>query len=213
MKDIPIFTTENGAASLILKEIPYSKAAYIKLQHTLEPEKLLHECVDFCRMAGAEAVFAEGHPYLEQFPFHTSIWQMTRARAGLADSDASLFPVTEKTVEEFRTLYNRRMADVPNFSYMTVQDSKGLLIKGNGYFVHTGENLLGIGIASGDRIDGVIAVQPGAGETVVLALNHALSGETVSLEVASENKKAVRLYERLGFVPVQEISRWFTVLK
>ena len=41
MKDFPVFTTEYGVASLILKEIPYQGTAYITLQDSLEPEKLL----------------------------------------------------------------------------------------------------------------------------------------------------------------------------
>ena len=32
MKDFPVFTTENGVASLILKEIPYRGEAYIHLR-------------------------------------------------------------------------------------------------------------------------------------------------------------------------------------
>ena len=31
MKDIPAFTTENGIASLILREIPYREEAYIRI--------------------------------------------------------------------------------------------------------------------------------------------------------------------------------------
>ena len=213
MKDIPVFTTENGAASLVLKQIPYSGAAYIKIQSTVEPEKLLAECVDFCRMAGAEAIYAAGHPYLMKYPLHTALWKMSRSREGMKDTDAALFPVTEQTLEMWRELYNRKMADVPHFSYMSAFDGRELLKKGNGYFVHRAGTLLGIGIASSDQIDGVVAACPGAGEDVVLALNHALSADTVNLVVASENKRAVALYDRLGFAVVQQISTWYTVLE
>lgn len=211
MKNIPVFTTENGAASLILKEIPYSQAAYIQIQDTLEPEKLLAECVDFCRAVGAERIFAANHPYLERYSFHTAIWQMVRSREGLTDTDAALFPVTEQTLEAWRELYNRRMADVPNASYMTAADARQMLNRGDGYFVHRGEILLGIGMASGERIDAVVSAQSGAGQAVVLALNHALSGERITLEVASANERAVRLYEHMGFIPAQELSRWYRV--
>ena len=34
MKDFPMFTTEYGIASLVLKEIPYKKEAYIMLRAT-----------------------------------------------------------------------------------------------------------------------------------------------------------------------------------
>ena len=58
MKDIPVFDTEFGVASLILRDIPYCQRAYIKLQVALEPEKLVQECVQFCRMCGAEQIYA-----------------------------------------------------------------------------------------------------------------------------------------------------------
>ena len=68
MKDFPVFTTENGVASLVLKEIPYRRCAYIILRDSLEPEALLAECISFCRACGAERVFAarllmEGNTY------------------------------------------------------------------------------------------------------------------------------------------------------
>ncbi len=37
MRDIPVFSTENGVASLGLREIPYSAEAYITLQDTQAP--------------------------------------------------------------------------------------------------------------------------------------------------------------------------------
>lgn len=212
MKDFPFFTTEYGVASLTLKEIPYTKTAYIKIQDSLEPEKLIEECVGFCRMAGAEIIYGSNHPFLEKYPLHTQIIQMTRMRDGLPDTDAALFPVTEKTIESFREIYNRRMSAVPNSSYMSVSDGKELLKRGNGYFIHRGEVLLGIGIASGERIDALVSVCPGAGEDVVLALNHALSSEQAVLEVASTNHRAMRLYERMGFIKNAEISRWYRLL-
>ena len=52
MKDIPVFTTEFGVASLILKEIPYRREAYIRIQTTQQPQELLKECISFCRMCG-----------------------------------------------------------------------------------------------------------------------------------------------------------------
>ena len=76
MRDIPMFTTENGAASLIFKEIPYTSTGYVKVQSSLEPELFLQDCVAVCRMAGAESVVASGHVYLERYPFITSVDEM-----------------------------------------------------------------------------------------------------------------------------------------
>ncbi len=212
MKDFPLFTTENGVASLTLKEIPYTKTAYIKIQDTLEPDKLLDECVEFCKMAGAGMILGSNHPILEKYPLYTVILQMKCLREGLPDTDAALFPVTEQTIDRWREIYNDRMSGVSNSSYMSVSEGKALLQRRNGYFVHRGEKLLGIGIASGENIDVVIAVLPGAGKDVLLALNHALSGEQAVLEVASTNKKAVRLYEQMGFIKTCEVSRWYRLL-
>ena len=49
-------------------------------------------------------------------------------------------------------------------------------------------------------------------EQGVLALASILTGDTVRLMVASENKRAVRLYERMGFVTTKELSRWYKIL-
>ena len=53
------------------------------------------------RAAGAEKIYAKGHPYLESYPLHTAIWKMRRLREGLPETDAALFPVLEKTIENF----------------------------------------------------------------------------------------------------------------
>ena len=38
-----------------------------------------------------------------------------------------------------------------------------------------------------------------------------IEGDQMQLEVASTNTRAIRLYEKLGFVPVREIRRWYRV--
>lgn len=212
MKDFPFFNTESGIASLTLKEIPYTKAAYIKILDASEPEKLLEECVAFCKIAGAEQIFGSNHQILEKYPLHTKILQMSAQREGLEDTDAALFPVTEQTIDLWCDIYNKRMREISNFSYMSDKDGKALLEKGNGYFIHRESSLLGIGIASGNKIDGIVAVLPGAGKDVLLALNHALSGDSAMLEVASTNLKAMCLYKRLGFIINCEISSWYRIL-
>jgi ribosomal protein S18 acetylase RimI-like enzyme len=211
MKDIPAFTTENGIASLILREIPYREEAYIRIQSSLSPEALVEECAQFCTMCGAEKVYATGHEFLEQYPLHTAVLQMRCDVAAIPDTDAALFPVQEKTAAQWRQLYNERMRHVPNAAWMTEKDELEMLRKGDGYFVHRNGELLGIGRASGEKIDLVIAAKRGAGFDVMCALRHALSADTAVLEVASVNEKAIHLYSRMGFVPSKELSRWYQV--
>lgn len=212
MRDFPIFDTEYGIASLVLREIPYQQAAYITLRSTLEPDKLLAECVSFCRACGAEAVYASGHGYLERYPLCTAMWELQCRKDALPDTDAALWPVQEQTLAKWQEIYNSKVTKLPNAAWMDGKAAKEMLRKGDGYFVHRGDRLLGIGRASGDTIDWVASVQPGAGRDVLLALSHATSEETLRLTVASVNEKALGLYESLGFLRAKEISRWYRVL-
>lgn len=209
MRDLPVFTTENGVASLTLSQIPYTGDAYIKLRSTAAPQAFLEECRDFCRMAGAQRIFASGHEVAQQYPVHALVWQMTALRQSLPDTDAALMPVTEQTLESWRQLYNERMQGVDNAAYMTKEEARQLLKRGGGYFVHRGETLLGIGILSAEKLDAIASAIPGAGRDVALALCHGSFEERVVLEVASTNKKAIRLYESLGFVKTAELSCWY----
>ena len=212
MKDIPVFHTEYGVASLFLREIPYRQRAHIKIQSSLEPDKLLEECISFCRACGARWIDAAGHDYLKKYPPIATLVSMQRDLSGIPQTDACLFPVTESTVQQWLDIYNERMADVPNAAYMDGADGKELLKTGDGYFIHRDGTLIGIGKAAGDYIDTVISVIPGGGEAVVLALASLLTGDTARLMVADTNVRAVRLYERMGFVKGKEVSRWYRVL-
>ena len=211
MKDIPVFSTQNGVASLTLREIPYRGVAYVKIQSSLTPDALIQECAEFCTACGAETIVATGHPALEKYPMRNAVVQRRRPLTGLPDTDAALFPVQEKTLKQWLEIYNRGMFYVANAAWMTEKDGLEMLQEGDGYFVHRGETLLGIGRASGEKIGAIVAAQKGAGADVVLALCHALTEDAAMLEVASNNDRAVRLYDRLGFLPTAELSRWYQI--
>lgn len=213
LKDIPVFSTENGAASIVLREIPHGGGAYVRIHSTLEPWAFFEECGGFCRAAGAKAVFMTGHSALEErYPFHVSILRMCRPLEGEEACDAALFPVQEETLGQWLEAYNEKMRGVSNAAWMTREDGMAMLRRGDGYFVHRNGRLLGLGIAAGEKISAVAALEPGAGAQVVRALTHAIFTDRVELEVASDNTRAIRLYERLGFVTVEELSRWYRFL-
>ena len=167
--------------------------------------------LEFCRMCGADTVVASGHPCLSSYPLHTVIYAMQCPRDTLSETDACLFPVTEQTLAQWLQIYNQRMSGVDNSAYMDSRDGKEMLKSGDGYFIHRNGQLLGIGRASGDTVDAVIAVEQGMGQTVLSALSSVLLGEIVRLTVAGTNVRAMRLYERLGFMITGEISRWYLV--
>ena len=211
MRDFPIFTTENGVGSLVLREIPYSGIAYLTINSSLCPKDFLNECAEFCKVVGEIKFYASGHAFLESYPYHSSVLRMSASMEVIPDTDALLFPVTDKTSEQWREIYNNKMSGVDNASYLSSKGMIDLLNKGSGYFIHRDGVLLGIGIASDDRIDCVASVVPGAGADVIAALTHALMCETVNLEVSSTNHRAISLYERLGFIKNAEISRWYKI--
>ena len=211
MRDFPMFTTEYGVASLVLREIPYQQEAYVTILDSREPDKLLEECVSFCRVCGAERIYATGEVSLEQYPLYTALWEMRCPTDVLPDTDAALFPVQETTLDTWREIYNQKVVKVPTGAWMTEKAAKEMLSRGGGYFVHRNGKLLGIGIVSDGVIEWVAAVQPGAGADVVCALNHAIAADTVTLTVACTNEKAVALYEKLGFVKIAERKKWYLV--
>ena len=130
----------------------------------------------------------------------------------VGNTDALLFPVQEKTLEQWRDIYNSRMARVPLAAYLTKTEAQEMVQKGQAYFVHRDGNLLGIGAVDGNTVLNVISLQPGAGKDVLRALVSTMPEGTVTLEVASANEKALRLYKACGFIPVSERIKWYRVL-
>ena len=212
MNNIPMFTGVYGAASLILMEIPYTGESYA-IFRSVQPgmaAAFAEECVQFCRMAGAQRVYASGED-LKEYPFHCQILSMACAKEQILPGEGLLWPVLPENVAKYRELYNEKMKDVHNAATMTWRDEKRLVESGGGYFVHDGSRLLGIGQVSEDRLETVIAAVPGRGETVLRALAQEIRGDTVHLQVASTNQRALRLYRRMGFVPTGVVSTWYRI--
>ena len=206
-----MFTTSNGIASLILKEIPYSSKAYIRIHQTVAVSALLEECISFCRAAGAEYVYATGHPVLEAYPLHTKIVTMTCRRNAIKDTDADALPLDQVGLSEFRDIYNEKMHKIPNAAYFTDRDASELLQRGGGYRIVRNGKLIGIGIVSEGKLEMLAAVEKGNGQHVLAALSALLPTESVGVEVATANSKAYDFYTRLGFCEEETISVWYKV--
>ena len=212
MKDIPLFDTDTGVSSLVLKEIPYRQTAYIRIR-SVQPgglEAHLKECAGFCRMCGAERIYATGHAELEKYPLYCAVRTMSRRTPDWEPTD-HLFPVTEPTVARWREIYNDRMSAVDNAATLTARDEQEILNSRGAYFVHRSGKLLGIGWLRDEELMAVASVVPGAGERVMKTLLTAASEDRVTLDVASTNTRAIALYERLGFVTVGERCRWYHI--
>lgn len=211
MKDIPVFATENGVGSLVLREIPYTATAYVRIQSTQMPLAFLEECVSFCRACGAGILYGTGHLVVESFPVSASLVEMCCPVALLRKTDVQAHPVLSENGGLWRRIYNERMRGVPNAAYMDLAGERDLVTSGEGYFVYEGDQLIGIGRVREDTLEAVASVQPGSGEKLVKALCGLVVGDQVRLTVAVENQRAVKLYERLGFVTVRDVSRWYKI--
>ena len=213
MRDFPFFTTEYGVSGLVLKEIPYKETAYIQIRDVQNEYfgENLAECVSFCRMCGAEKIYAAGHEMLEKYPLYTEVIQMRGTVSEDGQKVKSLFPVTQKTVSQWRTIYNKRMGGVDNAATLESRDEKRILESGGAYFVHEDGKVLGIGWLEDNRILAIAAVEKGAGEAVMHTLLSLIREESAIVEVASTNIAAIRLYEKLGFVKTALIASWYRV--
>jgi len=212
MRDFPIFETEYGVSSLVLREIPYRNEAYIHIRGVQQGKEAEHlqECAAFCRMAGADRIFAAGEG-LQDYPVYTAVLQMRGSTHSDPEKLESLFPVTEKTVSQWREIHNRAMAGVDNGGTLEKRDEDRILKSGGAYFIHRNGTLLGIGWLEGCSLQAVAAVERGAGERIMHTLMSFIGEDTMTLEVASTNRRAIRLYEKLGFFAVEQRIVWHDV--
>lgn len=212
MKDMSVFDTEYGVASLVLREVPYRQEAYIIIQSALQPEELLRECVSFCRMVGAEKIYARGHRFAEQYPLHCVIYEMRGQIEPHEEKMAHLWPVTAENIGKWRQLLNDRMKDIDNAGTLEKRGEQEILDLGGAYFVHSSGELLGAGWIAGDELMLLASVKKGAGECVLHTLLSTVPGQQIKLQVVSTNGRAIRLYERAGFIRTAELRRWYRVL-
>ena len=211
MKDFPMFTTEYGVASLILKEVPYRQEAYIIIQSTQQPKELLEECISFCRVVGAEKIYARGHELVESCPLHCAIYEM-RGKVPVDERKiANLWPVTPENIGAWRDFLNCRMKGIDNAGTLEKNGEKEILDLGGAYFVHRDGELLGAGWIVNGELMLIAAAEKGMGEQVLHTLLSAAVSEEIRLQVVSTNERAIGFYEKMGLIKTAELRRWYRV--
>lgn len=211
MRDIPMFTTENGVASLFLKKIPFTKEAFVLIRDSLSCAALVKECIDVCHMAGAEKIYAAGHDELACYPFVCSVLRFCVSKKHLPDTQSVALPVTIEQMEWWRKLYNQKMASVQTASPLSAADAEELILSGKAFYICSECAILGIGVAYEEKIHAIASVMPGAGRDTLLALSKCLQSTVISLSVASTNEKALRLYKSLGFAETEMEMNWYQI--
>lgn len=215
MKDIPIFTTVNGTASLLLREIPYKSCAYVVVRSVFSSglEGLLEECAAFCVQAGAERVLASADEPLETLPHDHDMLLLSRSKEGLPppEMQIELVPVTAENGGSYQALYNRLFFDVPNAATCRRSELEELIARRSGFLALSGGVPAGLGEVSGNELR-ALGVSPefrGLGRPLALTLLGRLPGPVLELRTSSRNLRALRLYERIGFRVEQVLSQWY----
>lgn len=220
MNNIPVFTAQGGTATLILREIPISGKAYVLLRTVLPgmEENLAAECASFCRMCGAEEIFASwADGDLPFLPPTYDIYLLHVSKSALPEGKpVQLVPMTPENDAIYQRIYNRCFSHVSHaLSYDRGQIARIYREHQRAFLALDAENRpYGIGELHGNEL-AAVAVLPkcrGTGTDLALSLLRLCPGEDLKVTVASDNEAAMHLYEKLGFHMSGVESKWFQVL-
>lgn len=203
MKDIPVFTSSEGIASLILREIPAWRVAYVLIRGVFSDiERLMSDCEGFCRAAGAERVYFSGEGDFSGCPVHARLMERSILCAALPATAAEAVPVAPETVGDWLAYYRTRFAAVPAAG--SCVDTAGA------WFLRADGRTIGIGQLCGDELRAVAALAPRRGADCVAALGALCRTERLRLLCAVENAPAMALYDRLGFDRGEVKEVWYS---
>lgn len=215
MKNIPMFTSSYGLATLILKEIAWNGRAYVLVRSVWNDQTaaLLDECRSFCRAVGAEEIYASWDA--EELPAEHA-WDMIdmacpKSALPAPRQTVELEQATPETAEDYLRIYNQCFRDVPaaaSYDRKSLEPLYGeeliWLAKVRGQYAAVAE-------ISKEGLEG-IAVLPefrGLGYDLAAAVLRMVPSTEVRLKVASTNVRARRLYDRLGFAETGISRRWY----
>jgi len=217
MKDIPVFTSEFGIATLILREIPTKRCAYVLIR-SFRPDSLtplLAECRQFCLAAGAEQVSVSGEAPLDNLAHLHDLVEMRCRRCDLPPlaEPVALERVTAENAETYLSVYNRLFEAIPNAETYTRRELGPLIESGRAAVAVVDGRPAGIGEWQGSelRAVGVLPEYRGLGERLTLSILAGMEGDAFTLRVSSVNERALRLYRRLGFRQTRILSRWYAL--
>lgn len=215
MKNIPVFTSSYGIATLILREIPWSGSAYVLVRSVWNGQKaaLLEECKGFCRVVGAKEIFAtydmEALPAEHAYDMLT----MTRPKAGLPVSEHPIDPepLTRENSADYLRIYNTCFVSVPSAASYDAAALEPIYGEDLAWLAKVDGVYAGVAEISKTGLEG-IAVLPeyrGLGYELALAVLPMVPSTELRLKAASTNRRAIALYERLGFACAGTEKRWW----
>ena len=216
MKNIPVFMSPAGTATLILQEIPRSGRAFILLQ-TIVPEGLQQLTADakkFCQDCGAKEIFISNAR--EKLPFSPAydILILTVQKDSLpAGRPVTLQPLSQENAELYISIYNRCFEGISHAVSYDRSQIRRIKAQDQQAFIACSADgsPAGIGELHGNEL-AAVAVLPeyrGMGKALTLSLLALCPGPEIILTVASDNQRALGLYEKLEFHVKEIESRWY----
>lgn len=216
MKDIPVFTGAHGIATLVLKEIPWSGCGYVIVRSVWDDAAaFLDECLGFCRACGAEQVYASWENADLPADHAYDMVRMEIKKSELPPlCEIETENLTKENSQAFLEIYNKCFQQVPNAASYSAKDTARLLGEETAYLVRRNGEYAAIAEISREGLEAV-AVLPehkGLGYALTRTVLEKVPSTNIKLKVASTNTRAVRLYERLGFVFGGVLSRWWKLM-
>lgn len=214
MKNIPLFTSSFGLATLILREIPWSGRAYVLVREVWgDAAALLDECRGFCRAAGAGEVYAAWAEGFETLPAAHAydMLAMSCQKAALPVGTLPLVPLSRENAGAYLDIYGRCFRDVPGAASYDRKSLEPLYDEELAWLVPVEGGYGAIAEISKTGLEG-IAVLPehrGLGYPLAATVLQMVPNSTVHLKVASTNHRALMLYRRLGFTESGLARPWY----
>ncbi len=216
LNNIPVFLSQGGTSTLVLHEIPFSKKAYIFLR-TVHPggfSALVEESAAFCRQCGAEQCFFTGAPELSALTHAYDILELSVSLQELPEGPSvPLTPVDPSNDSIYLSVFNRCFSGVSGaVTYDQRQLQRIYREKQRAFLAFTEDGgPWGMGELHGNELAaiGVLPEFRGRGTSLALSLLRLCPGPRVTLTVASDNARAMGLYEKLGFHISGLQSSWY----
>lgn len=215
MKNIPMFTSAYGLATLILKEISWNGRAYVLVRSVWNNQaaELLEECRGFCRAVGAEELYASWDTNELPAEHAYDMIDMTCPKALLPAprQPVTLEPVTPETAEDYLRIYNQCFRQVPGAASYDRKSLEPLYGEDLVWLARVDGQYAAVAEISREGLEG-IAVLPeyrGLGHDLAATVLQMIPNPVVRLKVASTNLRARRLYERLGFTEAGISRKWY----
>ncbi len=211
-----MFSSQGGTASLILREIPFSKKAYIILGTVVEEnlDAMIRECRSFCRACGAEICYISRPGGSLPLPHAHDILRLSAKKADLPQGESvSLAGIQEDNDSIYISLYNQCFSDVSGAAfYDRKQIQRIYLLRQKAFLALLPDGTpYGFGELHDNELSaiGVLPEYRGRGYDLALALLRHCPGPEITVTVASDNPAALRLYEKLGFRMAETVSKWY----